>query len=113
MGAHITYKNGGQRFLGDFYRISSASEVRTENPTRMYIEAKINQVHGRFFHNRNYSQRVWFIGRDIEGCKGAELMPTVDLVGELHFWYYSGPWSRSPLLRYYDSEVQVLPKGSW
>ncbi|GKU02781.1 hypothetical protein FLAG1_06636 [Fusarium langsethiae] len=104
VGMHITYKNGGQRFVGNANRSSTtgdwlyqAREVQVENPTRLYVEIKT--------HLERHQKVKLSVGNE-DALEKSELWEGYDLVGELHYWYQVRGVP-------YRGEVQVLPSGSW
>lgn len=106
VGMHIAYKNGGQRFVGDAGKsannwICQPTEMRVENPTRLYVETKTHP---------EILQKVWFSDGDVEGSDKCEFWEGYDLAGGLHFWELH-VWCEPT--GSYRGEVQVLQAGSW
>ncbi|EKJ76406.1 hypothetical protein FPSE_03405 [Fusarium pseudograminearum CS3096] len=109
LGMHITYKNGGQRFVGDASRhkhidssVVQPKEMRVENPTRLYIKTK---THPWFNH------RVRLSDGCVEKLDKSKSWKVYDLTGdlsiwELHVWCESGGYP-------YKGELEVLQAGSW
>ncbi|CEI67497.1 unnamed protein product [Fusarium venenatum] len=109
VGMHITYKNEGQRFVGDAnrsapYRISGCQpkEVRVENPTRLYVNAKMHL---------DYHEKVRFSIGDDDKLENSPQWTGYDIAGDLGFWelhFWCDPTGCS-----HRSKIQVLRSGSW
>ncbi|QPC77935.1 hypothetical protein HYE68_008687 [Fusarium pseudograminearum] len=109
LGMHITYKNGGQRFVGDASRrkhtdfsVVQTKETRVENPTRLYIRTK---THRRFNH------RVRLSDGDVEELDKSKSWKVYDLTGDLSIWELH-VWCE-PTCYPYRGKLEVLQAGSW
>ncbi|KAM0493027.1 hypothetical protein ACHAP8_009557 [Fusarium lateritium] len=109
VGMHITYKNEGQRFVGDGnrsapYRISGRQpkEVRVKNPTRLYVNTKMHPDH---------HEEVRFSIGEYDELEKSPQWTGYDIAGDLDFWelhLWCDPRGFS-----HRSKVQVLRSGSW
>ncbi|OBS29530.1 hypothetical protein FPOA_03467 [Fusarium poae] len=110
VGMHITYNNGGQRFVGDpnasapdqSFRIPP-KEVRVENPTRLYVETKVHWER---------SQRVVFSVGESDEFERDPTWKKYEITGKSDFWEFH-LWYEPRNLPPYKYKVQVLTSGSW
>ncbi|KAL6922352.1 hypothetical protein FSST1_006378 [Fusarium sambucinum] len=109
VGMHITYKNEGQRFVGDGnrsapYRISGRQpkEVRVKNPTRLYVNTKMHPDH---------HEEVRFSIGEYDELEKSPQWTGYDIAGDLDFWELH-LWCDPRGFRH-RSKVQVLRSGSW
>ncbi|KAG8677642.1 hypothetical protein FPOAC1_003667 [Fusarium poae] len=108
VGMHITYNNGGQRFVGDPNQSAPHQtrrvppvEVRVKNPTRLYVETKIRQER---------SQRVVFSVGERRVFERDPTWKKYELTGKRNFWEFHF-WYIPKTLPPYQDEVQVLTPG--
>ncbi|VTO92595.1 unnamed protein product [Fusarium graminearum] len=108
LGMHITYKNGGQRFVGDGDSNIHAArdEERIENPTWLFVEFEPGlgrRMSAIFYNDDSYKDEDKNMKRFLGD---PERWSQHKLVGEFHYWHDQDP-------QHGDNVVQILPSGSW